>query len=515
MAYSVYSTNKTRAERFFELLPATLAWGTLIAIVLASWLIPVWAAIFIILFDTYWLLKSVFLAFHLRSTYQRLRENLKVDWLAKIKSLRADEITTPGVSSWEDIRHLIMLPMYSEPYELVRESFKSLATANYPLKKFDITLALEGRAGADAQLTAKKIEEEFGSLFASFLITVHPENQPGEIPGKGSNEAYAGKFAVAALEKEGIDPRHVIVSVFDVDTQIPSGYFGRVAHAYLTSPEPLRKIYQPVPFFTNNVYDTPALGRVIAWSCTFWQMMQQSRPERLTTFSSQAAPLQLLIDVGFWHKDVVSEDSRIFWQAYFRYDGDFSVIPLSYPVYMDANVVPSFWKTLLNLYKQQRRWGWGVENVPYMLSGFIGNKKIALRKKAYWTFSALEGFHSWATNSIMIFALGWLPLMLGGAVFNDSLLSYNLPRITRSVITLSMVTIVSSAIMAIVLLPPRPKGFKTRQYAWFVLQWLLLPVSLIIFGAFPGLEAQTRLALGGRFRLGFWVTPKTRGTASS
>lgn len=512
--YSPYSESKTRLERLFEILPALLAWVTLLGIVLLSWLAPVGIAVFIILFDTYWLLKSVFLAFHLRSTYKRLRRNLKVDWRALIAGLRPEEITLPGVSSWEEVRHLVILPMYTEPYELVRESFRSLAAADYPLHTFDMVLALEERAGSGPQETARRIEEEFGPRFGSFLATTHPADVPGDLPGKGSNEAHAGAIAVRKLKEEGVDPRRVIVSVFDVDTQVPPGYFGRVAHSYLTTPDPLRKIYQPVPFFTNNVYETNALGRVIAYSCTFWQMMQQSRPERLTTFSSQAAPLQLLIDVGFWHRDVVSEDSRIFWQAYLRYDGDFSVQPLSYPVYMDANVVPSFWKTLANLYKQQRRWGWGVENVPYMLAGFLGNKRIAFRKKAYWTFSVLEGFHSWATNSIMIFLLGWLPLALGGAAFNDTLLSYNLPRITRTVITLSMVTIVSSAIISIVLLPPRPAGFRRRQYAWFVLQWALLPISLIIFGAFPGLEAQTRLALGGRFRLGFWVTPKTRGSES-
>lgn len=507
---------KARRKRFFEILPATLAWATIIGMFVASWLLPVWTAIFIILFDTYWLLKSVFLAFHLRSTFKKLRVNLTVDWRAKISALRADEITLSGVTSWQDIRHLIMLPMSTEPMEVVHESFKSLVDADYPLATFDVVLALEERVGAQAQNIARQIEEEFGHRFGNFLITTHPANLPGEIVGKGSNEAYAGEIAVPQLiTSKGIDPRRVIVSVFDVDTQIPKGYFGRVTHAYLTTPEPLRKIYQPVPFFTNNVYESPALGRVIAWSCTFWQMMQQSRPERLTTFSSQAAPLQLLMDVGYWHRDVVSEDSRIFWQAYLRYDGDFSVTPLHYPVYMDANVVPSFWKTMVNLYKQQRRWGWGVENLPYMLEGFRKNKRIPLRKRAYWTFSVIESFHSWATNSLMIFLLGWVPLMLGGAAFNDTLLSYNLPRITRYVITLSMVTIVSSAIMAIVLLPPRPPNFKRRQYLWFVLQWALLPVSLIVFGAFPGLEAQTRLALGGRFRLGFWVTPKTRGSSSS
>jgi len=502
-------------QRVFETIPAILAWTTLVGMVVASWLAPVWAAVFIILFDTYWLLKSVFLSFHLRSSFQKLRANLKTDWIARLEEVAPADLTVPGLSSWKEVRHLVMLPMFAEPYELVRETFRSLASSAYDLQAFDIVLALEERAGDAPVETARRIEDEFGTRFGSFRATVHPADVQGEIPGKGSNEAYAGEIAYAAIRDAGIDPRRVIVSVFDIDTQIPDGYFGRVTHAYVMSPEPLRKIYQPIPFFTNNAYQTPALGRVIAWSCTFWQMMQQSRPERLTTFSSQAAPLQLLIDVGFWHRDVVSEDSRIFWQAYLHYDGDFEVVPLNYPVMMDANVVPSFWGTLVNLYKQQRRWGWGVENVPFMLRGFLKNPRIAFRKKAYWTFSTLEGFHSWATNSIMIFALGWLPLALGGSAFNATLLSYNLPRITRTVITLSMVTIVSSAIFAIILLPPRPEGFRKRQYAWFILQWALLPISLIVFGAIPGLEAQTRLALGGSFRLGFWVTPKTRGEVSS
>jgi hypothetical protein len=273
---------------------------------------------------------------------------------------------------------------------------------------------------------------------------------------------------------------------------------------------PLRAIYQPIPLFTNNIYEAPMLARVVAFSTTFWQMMQQSRPERLTSFSSQSIPFQTLVDIGFWQRDIVSEDSRIFWQGYLRYHGDFRVEPLFYPVSMDANVATTFWGTMKNIYKQQRRWGWGVENIPYMLEGFRNDPTIPAAKKRYWTFNVIEGFHSWATNSLMIFALGWLPLIFGGGISIIHFLSYSLPHVTRSIVLLSMVGIASSAILSIILLPPKPDGTTIGDYSVYLLQWVLMPLTLIVFGAFPGLDAQTRLMLGGKYRLGFWVTPKMR-----
>jgi cellulose synthase/poly-beta-1,6-N-acetylglucosamine synthase-like glycosyltransferase len=221
-------------------------------------------------------------------------------------------------------------------------------------------------------------------------------------------------------------------------------------------------------------------------------------------------PFKALLEVGFWNTNIVSEDSQIFWQCYLHYDGDWRVEPLFYPVSMDANVAPKFWQTMLNLYKQQRRWAWGVENIPYAFYGFVKNKRIPLRSKIYWSAKKLEAFWSWATNAILIFALGWLPLLLGGKDFNTTLLSYNLPRITRNIMSFTMFGVASSAILSIMLLPPKPKWFRARHYLLYVLQWLLMPLTLIIFGAIPALDAQTRLMLGGRFKLGFWVTPKAR-----
>ena len=47
--------------RFLEMLPGILAWGTLVFVILMSRLAPVFIAFFIIAFDIYWLLKTVYL----------------------------------------------------------------------------------------------------------------------------------------------------------------------------------------------------------------------------------------------------------------------------------------------------------------------------------------------------------------------------------------------------------------------------------------------------------------------
>ncbi|MBI3088969.1 MAG: glycosyltransferase family 2 protein [Candidatus Colwellbacteria bacterium] len=487
--------------RFFELVPAILAWSSLIIVVAASRYLPTAAAIFIILFDTYWLLKTIYLSLHLRYSFLKMRQYLKIDWLAKIKEL----------AGWQDVYHLVILPMYKEPYSVVKESFDSLRRMNYSKDRFIVVLSAEERGGEEAQEVLRKIETEFGQDFFKFMTTTHPAGLPGELPGKGSHETWAAKVAKREIiDPAGIDYEKILVSVFDVDTQVPPDYFGRLTYCFLTAEHPQRSSYQPIPLFHNNIYEAPVFARVVALSASFWHMMQQARPERLRTFSSHSMPFKALTEIGWWQTDIVSEDSRIFWQCYLHYDGDWRTVPLFYPVSMDANVAPTFWGTMANVYRQQRRWGWGIENIPYILHGFVKNKVIPLRRKLYWSFHETEGFHSWATNSLIIFALGWLPIFLGGEIFNETILSFSLPKITRTIMTLAMVGIASSAILGLLLLPPKPEWFKRRHYFLYLFQWVLIPVTLIVFGAFPALESQTRLALGGRFRLGFWFTPKSR-----
>ncbi|MCH8741417.1 glycosyltransferase family 2 protein [Patescibacteria group bacterium] len=496
---------KSRKERLLyrllEIFPGMLSWGTLILVIFFSWKFPAIIAIFIIFFVLYWFFRTIYLSFHLRAGYQRMRQHEKADWLKKLNQLQNKRR--------QEIRHLIVLPMYREPLEIVRNSFLSLVKSDYPKENMIVVLACEEKARDYSLPIAEAIKKEFGSKFFKFLITWHPQNIPGEIPGKGSNET----FAVMKVKKETIDPlkipyQNIIFSSFDIDTVVFPKYFSCLTYYYLTSINPTRTSYQPIPLFINNIWEASAFSRVFAFSATFWHTMNQERPEKLITFSSHSMSFKALVDVGFKLPNVVSDDSRIFWQCFLKYNGDYRVEPIYYPVSMDANCAKTFFKTLINIYKQQRRWAYGIADIPYFLFGFLKNRKIPLSRKLLLGFELIEGHWSWATASFLIFFLGWLPLILGGPEFTQTLFSYNLPRIISLVLTLSMIGLISSAYLSLLLLPPRPPKYRRHKYPILFLQWFLLPLMMIFFTALPALEAQTRLMLGKY--MGFWPTEKFR-----
>jgi len=484
--------------RIFEMLPGTFAWGTLSFAVFASWFLPALAAFFIFAFVLYWLLRVLYFTIHLRAGYRRTLEHEKTDWLQKVQALE----------NWSRIYHLVVIPFYEEPVEILRETLLALRKCDWPKEKMIIALGIEERAGEEGRQKGALLEKEFGKDFFRFLIASHPDGLAGEIAGKGSNETWAAKRA----KEEIIDPfaiplENIIISSLDADTVVFPKYFSCLAWHFLVSPDPLHCSWQPVPLFINNIWQASAPSRLFAFSTTFWFLMNQERPEKLGTFSSHSMSFKTLLEVGYRQVNYAVDDSRIFWQCFLHYDGNYSVQPLYYPVSMDANTSPTFWGTVKNIYNQQRRWAYGAADIPYFLYGFLKNKKIPLKKKIALGFDRIESYWSWATASLLIFLLGWLPLLLGGQDFSQTLVSYNLPRLTSWILTIMMFGLIWSAYLSMLFLPPRPVTYGKWHGVWLVLQWIFLP-PIMIFFAIPALDAQTRLLLGKY--MGFWPTPKFR-----
>lgn len=494
--------------RLFEIFPGALSWSVILSAIVLSYFFPLWTAGFIITFVVFWFLRSIYFSILLGAGYQVMKKNEARDWIEELNQLPVEKYSVP-VNHWSEIYHLVVIPTYQESDHILKNSISSILSNDYPTDKMIVVLAMEERAGEQAIETAEKMKEIFQDKFFRFLVVFHPKDIPGEIAGKSSNEAWATRVAKDKIvDPLGIPYENIILTSLDSDTVVYPKYFSCLTHFYLIAKNPTRTSFQPVPLYINNIWEASPISRVFAFSSTFWHTTNQQRPEKLVTYSSHSMSFQALVDIGFKQTNVVSEDSRVFWQSLLKFDGDYEVIPIHYPVSMDANAAPSFIKTAVNIYRQKRRWAYGVENIPYFLFGFLKNKRIPFSKKFVFAFEIIEGQLTWATAPILIYVLGWLPIFFASGEFTDAVASYNLPIILSRVLILAMIGLIGSAYLSLLLLPPRPPNYGKAIFIVLVLQWAIIPFTMILFSAFPALEAQTRLMLGKY--MGFWPTPKFR-----
>ncbi|MBI2607708.1 MAG: glycosyltransferase family 2 protein [Candidatus Doudnabacteria bacterium] len=525
--------------RFLEILPGVSTWTTLIGAPILSYFHPAWISVYIIAFDLYWFLKGANVAAHLLHSNSVLKYHQRIDWLKGCQQLsnldslkndlrhkisiekirgfrklyseqlqRLEQIKDNRNLDWTRVYHLIVLPTYKEPLNVLESSIQSYLDADYPANKIIMAVGTEERGGEGAIKNAAILKEKYGQLFYKFLSVIHPDGIPGEAKVKGANATYMARQAQRFLDEQQIPYEDVIISNFDSDTMVAKNYFAHLTYDFLTIDKPHQASYQPMPMFHNNIWDTPAIARVIATSSSFWQLVEASRPDRLVTFSSHSMSFKTLVDVGFWRVDIIPEDSHIFWQCFTHYNGDYRSHPLFSVVSMDAVLGESYIGTLVAQYKQKRRWAWGVTEISMVVPEFIRNKKIPLWKRLLWTERLFEGHYFWATASIMLALLGWLPLIFGGDRFGDSVLAANLPFMTRTIMTTATGFLIFSMYVNMVLLTPRPAHYGKWKSATMILQWLLTPIVSSIFGSFPAIDAQTRLMFGRYME--FWVTPKIR-----
>lgn len=490
--------------RFFEMLPGLLSWGTLITCVVLSFTNPLIAVYIIILYDLYWLIRVAYLSTFIINSWRQYRRQANIDWFIKLQQT---------VPTWSKYQHVIFLPTYKESFEVIKMTLKKIIDSKYDLKKITVVLAGEGRVQQHFNEVSQQVIQEFGHYFNNIIITTHPADVPNELPSKGSNLHYAGPIAQQYVNTQGWNYDDVIVSAFDIDTWVHPQYFAALTYKYATVDKPTKVSYQPLALYHNNIWQSDPFTRVVAYSTTFWLLTDLARAERLFTFSSHSMSFKALVDVGFWEPDVVSDDSRIFLQCLLRYQGDYRVEPIYVPVSMSTVYMGKFWRSIRNQYLQIRRWAWGVENFPYMAWHFLkGNsKKIPALIKFKHLFNYLEGNYSWATSALVITILGFLPFKLATQNVQQLAIMQNAPNILRIILSLAMIGLIINAVLGTWMLPDEPPKRKTNTIIIMVLQYALVFITMIAFGAVPALDAQTRHILGGRFRLGFWVTEKSKG----
>lgn len=485
--------------RIYEILPGLSIWLSIFLMFFLAFNKPLWLVYFIIVYDIYWVLKVFNFSVYLIIAWCRLKKTQKIDWSAKINLL--DNVDSK--------RHLIFLTVYNEEWGVVEPAIKSVVESVYDKTKFTLVIAGEEKKKENFGRISEKTKELFKDNFNDIVCIMHPVNLLDEIPGKGSNMHYAEIQMKEYVDEKGWNYNDVIVTVFDIDTVCDKYYFSYLTYLYCTNPNPTRTSYQPVALYNNNMWESPSVLRVMAFGTTFWLMTALAQQDRLVTFSSHSMSFRALVDAGFHDKRIVSEDSRIFYQCFLAYNGDYRVTPMYIPVSMDTVRDDNWWKSIKNLYKQQRRWAWGVEHVPYLIWEFRKKGKlIPFWKKAKWIWNEWEGKWSWALVAIIITFLPRLPLAIASNLIKQSALYFNAPFLLHYLITGAMLGLLLSAVLSFPLLPKVPESHPKHRYLTVVFQWLLLPFSMIFVSAIPAIDAATHLMFGKY--LGFNVSQKKR-----
>jgi len=545
-----------KSQRFFEIIPGAMTWSTFALMILLSMFFPAVAAIGIIVFDIYFILKIIFITYysiegnlkmsagkktnwwdrceniehpaeyatevkaHIQVMQESIREiafwNIKNLWLvrSKIKKekkyLQEVENLIPmekEIWDWRSIVHVIMLPTAGESAEIIEPAIQSLVNCNFPKSQMILLLATEEREDPKTRLAkVEYLQNKFKGVFRDFLVTTH-EVADGEMKCKASNATYAAKKLMTYLDERKIDYKKVIFSNFDCDSVAHPEYFAALTYAYITNPKRLQRAYQPIPMYFNTLWDTNAVVRMIVTGSSFWHLYQSTRRE-MVTFSSHSEPFDTLVKVGFWSVNIISEDSNIYWKCLTYFDGDYEVQPIHLPISLDAVLAETWWKTIKNQYRQNRRWAYGIENFPVTMRAMWPNKKIPLGTKLRISYEMLEGHYTWATTAFVLALLGWLPLYLGGEAFAASVLAHNLPMLTQSLMQVSLFGMFVSIPLSMLSLPPKPKKYHWTRYFNMLFQYLLFPI-VAIFSALPAIDSQTRVMTGNYFGE-FWVTEKIR-----
>lgn len=472
-------------KRILEIIPGFISWNIILFLFWGGYFFPTFTAYFILLFDVFWVYKGLSLMVATLISHFRILASQKLDWMEEVK----------GFGDWKKTRHIVLIMIANEPLETYQKTLEQLALQTFPLKQIAVVMATEERF-PHGEIECEKLRKSLGSRFGSYIISVHPANVEGEIKGKSSNEAWAAKEAKRILiDEKGWDIKYTTVTSNDADAILDSQYFACLSFKFLDDPNRYLKFWQPAIVFYNNIWRIPMPSRVVNALSNIWQISILVRKDRLVNFSNYTASLSLIDEIGYWDTDVIPEDYRIFFKAFFAKQGKVEVEPIFLPSSADAAESTTVWKTFYNDYQQKKRWAWGVSDLPLFIKMFLADPRSSIINKSIRLIRVIEDHILWPINWFII-TLGVFILSIVNPDFSRTTLGFALPRMSSGILSVLLFSLVILVFIELKQRPPRPDS-EPRWKSWTApFEFILMPVVAFFFGALPGLDAHTRLMLG-------------------
>lgn len=484
-----------KSQRALEITPPLIALFLITMPVWGAYFFPVALSYFIIFFDVYWFYKSVNLVVMSFIAARKIRVAERTDWLSKAKEL----------TNFSKVNHLIVIPSYKESYEKIKDTIESINEQTLSHKQIYIYLALEARE-ENVKEKAERFLKEYGGTFGGFYYTLHPD-LPNEVKGKSSNQAFAAADAYEKLIKSGkLDINYMTVTSADADVLFDKSFFSYLTYSFLTVKDPLYTFWQSANVAYNNFWQVPSFTRVISFFGGLWRTSVLVQHTRLVPNSVYSLSYRLLMDIGNWDVDVIPEDYRVFFKAFFKTRGRAVVEPIFLKTSMDAAQSYSYRRSLMNKYHQERRWSWGVADDATYIKWYLTVKGIPFWRKTMLVTNVILDHILWPVNWFII-TISANVVALINPVFTRTNLGYTLPQLSAFILTLCLLSILAMIYVDYTLGPKRSihKYSKLRKIL-FPLEFLFMPVAGFFLSALPALISHIQLIIGKR--LEYKVTEK-------
>lgn len=516
---------RTKTYRFFEMLPAIISYGAIILLVVLSVLNPLFAAVYLLIIIITTLVKAIGIAYHTTIGRSNMEKAQRVNWHRRLEELEnPSEAIKHASESSSDFRYkehisnlhdivadpksfpkpstiynVVVIAAYKESFDVLKPTIQALLDTTYDKNRLIVAFAYEERGGKDIAKTVRRLKDEYSDHFMAFHTIKHPQELPGEVIGKGGNITYAGRFLKTWLVKQNIPYSNVIVTTLDADNRPHKTYFDYLTYEYIVHPDRKQLSYQPICLFTNNIWDVPAPMRVVATGNSFWNIISSMRPHTLRNFASHSQPMDALVEMDFWSTRTVVEDGHQYWRSYFHFDGHYTTVPIFVPITQDAVLSNTYIRTLKAQFIQLRRWAYGASDVSYVANLILRkDRKAPLGGSLARWVRLLDGHVTLACIPLLIAFGGWVPLLLNSESAH-SITAHQLPEVISRVQQVAMIGLFITIFFAFKILPPRPARYKRRRNVFMIAQWLLMPVTAVVYSSASAFTSQTALLIGRYF----------------
>ena len=412
------------------------------------------------------------------------------------KRLSADADT--GLSGSQlAIHHLVVIPNYEEPLDILSRTLGSLSAQSGAPASITVVLGMEEREPA-ARDKAVALLALFQGRFHGLSAAFHPADLPGQAPGKATNQTWAVRLARRELvDSLGIPSDRIVVTVADADSLFHPGYFAELTRRFAAAAHPHDLFWQAPILLDTDIWRTNPFIRLVTFFSNALSTGDFFNPwAARIPYSTYSLSLQLLEQADYWDPTAVAEDQNLFLRAFFKKSGRVFVERIFLPVHANPVHGASLWDSLGIFYNQKVRQGLGGAGIGYLL------QKWALPPGAPFFFKLgrllkLIHDHLFFSTAGFIVALGTLL-----SILLDHAAVITLPPVSFSPLLFAILNALGGSVLLVTWFTERlrlsrgRRDWSLKTLAGELAAWAVFPLLFFLLMNLPGLQAQTNLLLG-------------------